>query len=164
MTTEAIIDRFVEALRQDGVRVESVSTAPWFSTFEASLPRRFPASYSSLFSRYRFPAFDRGGIRLFGNLGDESEEDLSEAAKMDPNLSKPALSAGLLQIGRPETGAYDPVCLDSRQMKNRREYPLVLLDHESLLQFERVVVVQKIDESFLSFMLHNGAAAYVPNS
>lgn len=159
MTTEAIVDRFVVALRQDGVHVESILSAPWFSTFEACLPRRFPASYTSFLSRYRFPAFDRGGIRLFGSLGDGSEEDLGVATLRDPHLSKAALSAGLLQIGRPETGGYDPVCLDSREMKNQREYPLVLLDHEALLQFQRVVVVREIDGSFLSFMLHNGAAA-----
>ena len=158
MTTEAIVDRFVAALKQDGVRVDVIVTAPWFSAFEASLPRRFPASYTSFLSRYRFPAFDRGGIRLFGNLGDGSEEDLVVAALKDPHLSKAMLSAGVLQIGRPETGHYDPVCLDSREIKNRREYPLVLLDHEALLRFQRVVVIKEIDESFLSFMLHNGAA------
>ena len=81
------------------------------------------------------------------------------ATLSDPYLSKAALSAGLLQIGRPETGGYDPVCLDGREMKDRGECPLVLLDHEALLQFQRVVVVKEIDESFLSFMLHNGAAA-----
>ena len=159
MTTESIVDRFVVALKQDGVLVERILGAPWFSTFEASLPRRFPATYSSFLSRYRFPAFDRGGIRLFGSLGDGSEEELGVATLKDPHLSKAALSAGLLQIGRPETGGYDPVCFDSRDMKNRGEYPLVLLDHEALLQFQRVVVVKEIDESFLSFMLHNGAAA-----
>ena len=66
------------------------------------------------------------------------------ATLRDAYLSKAALSTGLLQIGHPETGAFDPVCLDSRQMKNRREYPLLLLDHEALLQFQPVLVVQMI--------------------
>jgi hypothetical protein len=33
----------------------------------------------------------------------------------------------------------------------------VLIDHEAALQFERIVVIRRIDQSFLSFMISNGA-------
>jgi hypothetical protein len=158
MKTEAIVDHFADAVRQDGIPMEAVGTAPWFDAFEAGLPRRFPASFSSLYSRYRFPAFERGGLYLFGNLGDGSDDELAVASRVDPGLTA-ARDAGVLQIGRPDTGQYDLVCLDSRGRKNRQEYPLVLLDHEVLLQFNRISVMQIIDQSFLSFMVRNAAAA-----
>jgi hypothetical protein len=156
MAPDAVVDRFVAKLNADDIYVEPVSAAPWIGAFEQRLPFRLPQSYASLVGRYRFDPFERGGLRLFGNLGDGSREDLVFAAPKDPFLWKPLVAAGLLQIGRLDTGSYDPVCLDGRQ-KNRREYPLVLLDHEAALQFERIVVIRRIDQSFLSFMLNNGA-------
>jgi hypothetical protein len=154
-----VVDRFVARLKADAIRVEPISAAPWIAAFEARLPCRLPKSYASLVGRYRFDPFERGGLRLFGNLGDGSREDLVFAAPNDPFLWKPLGTAGLLQIGRLDTGSYDPVCLDGRQTKNRRqrEYPLVLLDHEAALQFERIVIVRRIAPSFLSFMFSNGA-------
>jgi hypothetical protein len=152
-----VVDRFVASLRADAIHIEPISAAPWIAAFEARLPFPLPKSYGSLVRRYRFDPFELGGLRLFGNLGDGSREDLVFAAANDPFLWKPLTTAGLLQIGRLDTGSYDPVCLDGRQMKNRREYPLVLLDHEAALQFERIVVVRRIDDSFLSFMYSNRA-------
>jgi hypothetical protein len=152
-----VVDRFVARPRADAIHIEPISAAPWIAAFEARLPFPLPKSYGSLVGRYRFDPFERGGLRLFGNLGDGSREDLVFAAPNDPFLWKPLTAAGLLQIGRLDTGSYDPVCLDGRQMKNRREYPLVLLDHEAALQFERIVVVRRIDDSFLSFMYSNRA-------
>jgi hypothetical protein len=154
MNTQAIVDRFAEALSQEGIPIEAVGAAPWFEAFEADLPRLFPASFSSLYSRYRFPAFECGGVYLFGNLGDDSNDDLTVASRVDSGLAA-AREAGVLQIGRPDTGEYDLVCLDSRGRKNRKEYPLVLLDHEALFQF----VLKIMDESFLSFMARNATAA-----
>lgn len=159
MQADLVVDRFVAALQRDGHHIEVAESTPWISALEERLPRRFPASFASLVYRYRFAPFDRGGIRFFGNMGDGSEEELVVAMHKDPGLSTPTLSLGLLQVGRPDTGQYDPVCLDGRGMKNRKEYPLVILDHEALLQFERVVVIKECADSFLRFMLHNGAAA-----
>src|SRR5262249_22206276 len=157
MANDDVVDRFVAKLKADAIHVEPISAAPWIAAFEARLPFRLPTSYGSLVSRYRFDPFERGGLRLFGNLGDGSREDLIWAAPDDSFLWKALVTAGLLQIGRLDTGSYDPVCLDGRQMKSRREYPLVLLDHEAALQFERIVVTRRIDQSFLSFMFNNGA-------
>jgi hypothetical protein len=150
-----VVDRFVASLRADAIHTEAIATAPWIAAFETRLPFPLPKSYASLVGRYRFAPFERGGLRLFGNLGDGSREDLVFAATNDPFLWKPLATAGLLQIGRLDTGSYDPVCLDGRQMKHRREYPLVLLDHEAALQFGRIVVRRQIDDSFLSFMDSN---------
>jgi len=152
-----VVDRFVAKLKADAINVEPISAAPWIAAFEARLPFRLPKSYASLVSRYRFDPFEWAGLRFFGNLGDGSREDLVVAAPNDPFLWKPLVAASVLQIGRLDTGSYDPVCLDGRQTKNGRECPLVLLDHEAALQFERIMVVRRIDQSFLSFMFNNGA-------
>lgn len=157
MKTDGIVDRFISALRQEGIEVEPHSNGPCVVSLESKLPRRFPASYASLLSRYRFGAFERGGIAFFGNTGERCEDDLEVAIFADRHLSEPLLRGGLLQVGRPSTGAYDPVCFDSRERKNRAEYALVVLEHEAVLQSQRLVVVRRVDDSFLSFMLHNGS-------
>jgi hypothetical protein len=127
--------------------------------FEEHLTFRLRRSYDSLVGRHRFEPFERGGLRLFENIGDGSGEDFVVAAPSDPLLSTTLTTAGLLQIGRLDTGYYDHVCVDGRQIEDRRECPLVLLDHEAALPFERIVVIRQIDKSFLSFMLKNDAKA-----
>lgn len=159
MNVDDLVDRFVTDLGRRGTRVERIQSAPWISALENRLSRRFPASYASLITRYRFPPFELGGVGFFGNTGDASEEDLAVAIFVDAGISTPALAAGLLQVGRPAGGSYDPVCFDTRGRKSHRECPIVQVDHEVLLQSQRIVVKDTLAESFQSFMRSQVRAA-----
>jgi hypothetical protein len=89
MAPDGVVDRFVAKLVADAIHVEPISAAQWIGAFEARLPFRLPKSYGSLVGRYRFDPFERGCLRLFGNLGDGSREDLIFAAPNDQFLWKP---------------------------------------------------------------------------
>lgn len=149
MNPEDLVMRLVTT---EDVPFQSVPTAPWFETLEASLPRQLSASFKSLFSHFIFPAFALGPIVLFGNTGTHQYWDLTVASKHDPGLANPLSQQGYLQIGRPATGSYDPVCFAFRSDGKKRGIPLVWLDHESLLNHQRVVLVKEIAPSFDHFL------------
>ena len=152
MKLDQLVDKFVERMKVTGVSFQGLESAPWIAEFEAKLPRRLPRSFSSLVTRYCFLRFEFAELEFFANLDGQAEEELSVAAFKDKFLWQPALTQGFVQIGRPSSGSYDPICFDMRQKQPNREYPLVRLDHEELLQRERVRIVEKITESFLALI------------
>ena len=103
--------------------------APWLSDFERASPFRLPPTYRALVTRYRFPAFVRGGVMLFGNLDGHGADDLVVASIRDSILLSVTRANGFVQIGRPASGSYDAVCFDFRQRSKSGEAELVRLDH-----------------------------------
>ena len=146
------VNRFVERMKTSGLPFQRIDTAPWIEEFEAKLPRRLPPSFASLVTRYSFLSFELAEVEFFANLGDHEEEELVEVAFKDQYLWRPALAQGFIQIGRPTDGSYDPVSFDMRTSRSDGEWPLVRLDHEELLQRERVVICEEIAESFLALI------------
>jgi hypothetical protein len=57
-----------------------------------------------------------------------------------------------VQTGRPETGDFDPICLDLNQRAQNREYRIVWVDHEEILCHSRVHVSGALWPSFLKFV------------
>jgi hypothetical protein len=49
---DAITDRFVVRLREDGLRLQRIASAPWIGAFENRLGIELPKSFSSLVKRY----------------------------------------------------------------------------------------------------------------
>ncbi len=125
---------------------------PGLRTLEVKLPKRFPASFRSLLTRYAFPSFDAGGLSFFSNTGTASDDELSVAIFNDRNIAAATLKAGYIQFARPETQSYDPVCFDARRASSNREFPLVRLDHEEILCRERIVVTATLADSFYLFV------------
>lgn len=129
------------------------SEAPvWLASFEQRLPFRLPPSYRSLFVRYRFPAFVADAANLFGNLDGQSHDDLVVASMRDSILSSRTLANGFIQIGRPASGHYDPICFDLRHRLKSGEAGIVRLDHEDILVNGSIYVVEKIAASFLELL------------
>jgi hypothetical protein len=130
-----------------------LSLCAWIDAFEARLPGRLPRSYRSLVTRYVFPSFEVGRVRLFANTRAELPEglELIEAVFYDPHLCTPLLAAGLVQFGR-ATGSYDPVCFDLRKRANSGECPIVHVDHEEALIHDRIEVVAELAPSFLALV------------
>jgi hypothetical protein len=73
--------------------------------------RRLPGVYRALLVGYKFSPVVIGEIELFGNGCDDAYEGV--ASVRDPNLMAWRAPRGAVQIGRPATGAYDPVCLEA---------------------------------------------------
>jgi hypothetical protein len=147
---DSAIDRFVERLTREGSHFTPVASAPWIDTFEDRLPAKLPRSFSSLVRRYSFPSFEFAGVTFFSNLGTADEEDLANAVFRDRHLAA-AVANGFVQIGRPETGSYDLVCFNTRD-RRAAECPLVVLDHEELLQHDKVRVTSTVARSFLELI------------
>jgi len=155
MEVDVIIDRFVERLTGEGLRFETIASAPWIARFEERLPARLPRSFSSLVKRYRFPTFQFKGVSFFSNLGTDDEEDLVKAVVKDKHLGA-AVANGFVQIGRPDTGSYDLVCFNTRERRGA-ECPMVALDHEELLQHNRVRINHNVAESFAELVREHPA-------
>jgi hypothetical protein len=151
MNVHETIDEFVTRIDPSGNIICRVESAPWFEALEASLPKRFPASFRSLLTRYVFPTFDAGGLSFFANTGIDSHDELSVAIFKDRIIADATLKAGYIQFARPESGSYDPVCFDARRATSNREFPIVRLDHEEILCHNRIHVSEQVADSFYRF-------------
>ena len=150
MNVHEIIDEFATRI-DPSAKIRRVESAPWVEDLEAKLPKRFPASFRSLLMRYSFRSFDVGGLSFFANTGTESDEELSIAIFKDPVLAPTLLKAGYIQFARTDCGSYDPICFDARQSASNREFPIVRVDHESILRFEGINVSEHVADSFFKF-------------
>jgi hypothetical protein len=123
----------------------------WIDAFEAKLPGPLPRSYRSLVTRYQFPAFEVGPVRLFASTGGVVNDvwELVRAVFLDAHLSTPLLAAGFVQFGRV---GWDPVCFDLNRRKNHGECPVLQLDHEADVVEKPVQVVAELADSFLALV------------
>lgn len=150
MKVDLVIDKFVERLTREGCRFDAIASARWIDSFEAQLPANLPKSFSSLVRRYSFLRFQFAGVQFFSNLGSDDQEDLVNVVFRDKNLSA-ALADGFIQVGRSESGSYDLVCFDTSK-RRAAECPLVVLDHEELLQHNKVRITNRLAGSFLELV------------
>lgn len=152
MNVHELIDQFVERFDSPGSNFQRIDYAPWIVALEAKLPKRFPASFRSLVTRYSFPAFDAGALSFFANLGDGSDEELSVALFRDRTLADATLKAGYIQFGRPVSGSYDPICFDANQRAKNREFPIVRLSHEEILCHGKIRIAEMVADSFIGYV------------
>ena len=152
MNVHELIDEFVNRVDRSSNIFQRIESAPWIDDLEVKLPKRFPASFRSLLTRYAFSSFDAGGLTFFSNTGTASADELSLAIFRDRNIAAATLTAGYIQFARHETQSYDPVCFDARRASSNREFPLVRLDHEEILCRERIVVSATVADSFYLFV------------
>lgn len=153
MNVHQLIDRLASSITRAGHVIQPISDAPWITELERKLPKRLPASFRSLVTRYAFPPFQVGELSLYGNMGTNDVEEMSIAIFQDSIIAEGTLRAGYIQFARPASGSYDPICFDARRAVNKREFPIVRLDHEELLCHDRIHVSEKLAESFYRFAL-----------
>ena len=151
MNIHQLIDQFVRIVDPSATLFLQMQSVSALEAVEEVLPKRFPVSYQSLVTRYRFPAFDAGGIQFFPNSGDSSHDELAEAIFADPIIANMTHTHGFIQFGRPADGSYDPICFDARSYAKNREYPIVRLDHEDILSRNKVGKAAVIADSFYRF-------------
>ena len=150
-TLDQEVDAAIAARGNDPAFVSAEAPA-WLASFEHGLPFRLPPSYRSLLLRYRFPAFAAGAVTVFGNLDGQSRDDLVVASIRDPVLSSVARANGFIQIGRPASGNYDPICFDLRRRPKSGEAGILRLDHEEILVSGSIRVVEEVAGSFVELL------------
>jgi hypothetical protein len=146
--TKQLVDAF--ALRfKVAIRPEDNSLR--LRELESKLLKRLPPSFESLLSRYSFVPFDVSGVSFFG-WGHASSELFEVVSPPKGALSTLLLPAGYFQVGRPNTGSFDAICLDLNTPKQNREYRIVLVDHEEALSNSRVKIRSELWPSFRHFL------------
>jgi hypothetical protein len=151
-TVDEQVDAVIARAGNDPVFVAARTPPEWLAPFEQNLPFRPPPTYRSLLLRYRFPAFEVGTVKLFGNLDGESDDDLVVASTCDRVLSSVARGGGFIHFARPVTLNYDPICFDCRRRAKTGEAGIVRLDHEEILCNDAIRVVETIAPSFLELL------------
>jgi hypothetical protein len=144
------IDAAVSLLREAGVRLRRIESAPWVDDVERRLNLRFPSTYRAMVTCYAFPSFEIGEVELFANEGDGSEWDLTTAPFRDPFMSPWLAKHHLLHVAQPYSGSYDPVCFDLTTKCS--EPALVQLDHEDILLERKKVRRHAIAPNFLALL------------
>ena len=148
---DKIVDEFAEKLKLNGIAIESYEDVDWVDRIVRRLPSKFSPTFMSLISRYIFDDFEVGNLWFFANRGDNDWNELSQSIFRDSIIFKFTTNNGFLHFAKPADNSYDPVCFDIRNRK-KREYPIVRLDHESILLSERIEIVESLCPSFLELM------------
>lgn len=150
MNVHKIIDEFVERLNSSEINFQRIEKASWIDDFETKLPKRLPVSFYSLITRYSFNEFDYCGSSFFANKS--FEENLGVAIFKDKFISEITLQNGFIQFARPVGGNYDPICFNTNISRSGCEFPIVRIDHESILCRNKIRIVETISDSFLKFI------------
>ena len=152
MTVNESIDHFVSIIRQHYSDIEQIQHAHWIANLEEKLSKRYPRSFISFVTRYRFPSFEIGGIRFFANTGLNTEDELAPEIFRDSIIFSTLTTNGYIQFARPAKGSYDPICFATNKPAKNREYPIVRIDHEQILCYDRIGKPQPLFQSFLHFV------------
>lgn len=151
-STDEQIDAWVAARRWVDPGISPIAEAPWIDELERTLPRRLPTAFRSLVGRYRFPPLTVGKVDLFGNLGTRDPSEMVVACMRDRVIWAVVLRNGLLPIGRPSSGSYDPICLTLRERTKVGDSPVVQVDHEGILIRGDIQVVRTIASGFIDLL------------
>lgn len=150
--TDSIVDKFAAKLAQEGIKISQSKEINWIDRVMSILPAKYPPSFTSLIMRYTFDEFTADKIAFFDNHGTADSSELITAIPKDKFIFNTTTANGFLQFARPSTGSYDPLCFDIRNRRNDKECPIVRLDHEAILQFERITIVEQLYPSLYDMM------------
>lgn len=128
---------------------EPSSLAPIYSL----IPGKFPPLYEELVLNYRWPRADVGRYRLLANPPGKDHGGLLEEICRDKALFDFCTRHGYVQFGRGPDICFDPICFDTNNGTDRKNFPVVQLDHEEILCNDRLRVVQVLARNFEELVL-----------
>lgn len=152
MNHRARVDDLVARMIAGGVEIRATENAPWIADVESRLGTALPADFRDFVIRYSFPLLEFKDVELFSNLGDMSEYDLTHAPFRDPNMSPWLIGHGLVHIGFPYIGNYDPICLELSSASTDEGPGIVRLNHEDILLERATVHRTSVSPSFLALL------------
>jgi hypothetical protein len=115
---------------------------------EAMLPAPLPPLYRRLALTYRYLEVELANFSLLANPPSEGLRGLTEAMFRDPILSGVLLRHGFIRFGFGSKSNYDPVCFDTSERRSGGDLRVVRLDHEQILCYERIRVVETLAPTF----------------
>jgi hypothetical protein len=132
--------------RWQAIRCSTLPAA--VEALERALPGSLPSLYRELVLSYRYLEVELGRYRLLANPPSEGLDGLREAMFRDQFLFPTLLHHGYIQFGRGPDYNYDPVCFNAAGRRHNGELEVVRLDHEQILCYERIKIVERLAGSF----------------
>ena len=106
-----------------------------------------PPLYDELVRNYAWATVDLGTLRLLGNLP-PVPAGLERETTGDQVLFRMLSAEGFAQFGRGPDADYDPVCFDLNSRDADGDCRIVKFDHEDILIWERLTIVDVLAPSF----------------
>ncbi len=125
-----------------------------FDRFYSHIPSRYPGLFEELCRSYSWRAIVVGEVQLAANPAGPDLSGLAESLAYDPILWAFLVPRGYLIFGRTSGGRYDPCAFDMNRRK-ASDAPVVRVDHEEVLSFERVGRPVQLASSFRAFLDDN---------
>jgi hypothetical protein len=125
-----------------------------FETFYSQIPFRYPRLFEQLCRSYSWAELELGEVELAANPAGPDLSGLAASLAHDRILWSFLVPRGYLIFGRMSGGRYDPCAFD---MNRRRasDAPVVRVNHEEVLSFERVGRPVELASSFKAFLDDN---------
>lgn len=139
------------------VRVPNPRPPSCLEEFYEGIPLRYPRPFEALCLSHRWEQATIGEIELADNPPGTDLRSLAVSVRYDRLLWNFLLSKGYLILGRLSGGRYDPVAFDLNRT-NREMAPIVRVDHEEILSFERLGR-PKVLASSIETLLQEGASS-----
>jgi len=126
---------------------EKIDSSPWIDVVQKRLPFELPVCFSNLVRSYAFTDFEISRFHHYDNYDGNEDWCWHIALVKDPIIFDLCNRYHFLPVGQPEGGNYDRICLDLNRLKEG-DCPLVQLDHEMILQREKIKIVSELTPSY----------------
>jgi len=144
---DSLIEQFVATFDPPAERVKNPNLMD-LETIYAHLPARFPRLYEKMILRWRWGQVMLPGFDLLSNPPEAGLAGLLRSISYDRHLVAALLPAGLIPFAKAAGVGYDPICFNTKVRKGRRDYQIVLIDHEEILCNDRIKVESVMASSF----------------
>lgn len=149
-----IASQFLEIASEEPINFQKIEFAPWIYEIESKVSYKFPLSFNGLYHNFSFPSFTSYPIEFPGNGNSNDPDDIENLILADDMVLNLTLKHGYLQFGKFADGSNDPVCFKIGEDKKRREYELVRIALDEILDYDRIEVLEQVSTSLFDFMQH----------
>jgi hypothetical protein len=133
-----LLERYAEPLKRCGFRRLQVNRVPAsFTSFYDNIPFRYPLLFEALCLSHSWEHAVVGEVEFAANPPGVDLEGLATSVRYDRYLWDYLATHGHLILGRMSGGRYDPCAFNMARRKGR-DAPLVRVDHEEILSFQRL--------------------------
>lgn len=146
--------QFLEVASEEPINFQKIDFAPWIYEIESKVSFKFPLSFNGIYHNFSFPSFTCYPLEFPGNGNSNDPDDIENLILADDMILNATLRNGYLQFARYADGSNDPVCFRIGEDKKRKEYELVRISLEEILDYERILVVEEITASLFDFIQH----------
>ena len=143
-------------------RLQAARDGTCLASFYSGIPKRYPPLFESLCLTYSWEEAALGEVEFAANPPARDLAHLAASIRYDSHLWSFLVPRGYLIFGRMAGGRYDPVAFNTNAC-NGHDAPVVRIDHEEILSFERLGHPLQLAPSFRALLetaiLGGGGAA-----